>query len=66
MSDNLINGIPFEKKAGEKGGVVITLRVSKYVTQEQVDNAIKETQFQYINKNLRKIVVKQHTGETFA
>ena len=66
MSDNLINGIPFEKEAREKGGVVITLRVSKYVTQEHVDNAIKETLFQYMNRNLRKIVVKQHTGETFA
>ena len=66
MSDNLINGIPFEKEAGEKSGVVITLRVSKNATQEQVDNAIKETQFQYANSNLHKIVVKQHTGETFA
>jgi len=65
MSDFLINGIPFEESE-EKDGKIITLLVSKYATQEQIDKAMKKVKFQYSNSNLSKIIVKQSKGESFA
>jgi hypothetical protein len=65
MSDFLINGIPFEESE-EKDGKIITLLVSKYATQEQIDKAMKKVQFQYSNSNLSKIIVKKSKGESFA